>query len=71
MSEPVSSHNSSSSPSALLAGFSQSTRILKLSTPLGADVLLAECVRDEEGIGTGFSFKISSRADATAASSRT
>ncbi|SEN76241.1 hypothetical protein SAMN05428959_1031, partial [Duganella sp. CF517] len=58
MTEPVSSQNSSSSPSALLAGFSQSTRILKLTTPLGADVLLAECVRGEEGIATGFSFKI-------------
>ena len=56
MSEPVSSQNSSSA--SLLAGFTQSTRILKLTTPLGADVLLAECVRGEEGIGTGFSFKI-------------
>ncbi|USX11319.1 type VI secretion system tip protein VgrG [Oxalobacteraceae bacterium OTU3CAMAD1] len=56
MSEPVSSQNSSSA--SLLAGFTQSTRILKLTTPLGADVLLAECVRGEEGIGIGFSFKI-------------
>ena len=56
MSESVSSQNSS--PASLLAGFTQSTRILKLTTPLGADVLLAECVRGEEGIGTGFSFKI-------------
>ncbi|HWW72519.1 MAG TPA: type VI secretion system Vgr family protein, partial [Duganella sp.] len=43
---------------SLLSGFSQSTRILKLTTPLGPDVLLAECVRGEEGIGIGFSFKI-------------
>ncbi len=58
MSEPVSSQNSLSAPLSLLAGFSQSTRILKLTTPLGPDVLLAECVRGEEGIGTGFHFKI-------------
>jgi type VI secretion system secreted protein VgrG len=53
MSESVSSQFTS-----LLPGFTQATRILKLTTPLGADVLLAECVRGEEGISQGFSFKI-------------
>ncbi|SEO62283.1 hypothetical protein SAMN05428959_1131, partial [Duganella sp. CF517] len=58
MSESIPSQSGESDPLALLAGFSQSTRLLKLTTPLGADVLLAECVRGEEGIGTGFSFRI-------------
>jgi type VI secretion system VgrG family protein len=58
MSESIPSQSGESDPLALLAGFSQSTRLLKLTTPLGADVLLAECVRGEEGIATGFSFKI-------------
>ena len=58
MSETVSSQASASDPLALLSGFTQSTRILKLTTPLGPDVLLAECVRGEEGLSAGFSFKI-------------
>ncbi|MET0320467.1 MAG: type VI secretion system tip protein TssI/VgrG [Duganella sp.] len=53
MSEPVSSPLTS-----MLAGFTQSSRIIKLSTPLGPDVLLAECVRGEEGISQGFRFNI-------------
>ncbi|MNK76364.1 Phage-related baseplate assembly protein [compost metagenome] len=48
---------SSSSPSPA-GGFSQATRLLKLSTPLGQDVLLAECVRGEEGLGLGYIFHI-------------
>ena len=52
MSEPISSPLGEYDPLALLAGFSQGTRLLRLTTPLGADVLLAECVRGEEGIGT-------------------
>ena len=44
---------------ALFPQFSQATRILHLTTPLGRDVLLAECVRGEEGIGQGFEFTIS------------
>ncbi|TNC72915.1 type VI secretion system tip protein VgrG [Janthinobacterium lividum] len=48
---------SSSSPSPA-GGFSQATRLLKLSTPLGQDVLLAECVRGEEGLGLGYVFHI-------------
>jgi type VI secretion system secreted protein VgrG len=45
---------------ALLASFNrftQDTRLLRLTTPLG-DGLLAECVRGEEGISKGYSFRI-------------
>lgn len=45
-------------PAAILTGFSQTSRLLKLTTTLGADILVAECVRGEETIGQGFSFKI-------------
>lgn len=44
----------------LLAAFTrttQTTRLVRLTTPLGED-LLAECVRGEEGIGGGFTFRI-------------
>ena len=43
-----------------LAGleWTQTTRLLRLSTPLGADRLLAECVRAEEGLSQGFSLRI-------------
>ncbi|RSZ56191.1 hypothetical protein HF313_21705 [Massilia atriviolacea] len=43
---------------AMLSSFTQSTRLLRLSTPLGADNLLAECVRGEETISAGFRFTI-------------
>ena len=63
MSEPV--HASASSPprassgaASIASGFSQATRLLKLSTPLGQDVLMAECVRGEEGLGLGYVFYI-------------
>ena len=63
MSEPV--HASASSPprassgaASIASGFSQATRRLKLSTPLGQDVLLTECVRGEEGLGLGYVFHI-------------
>jgi len=42
---------------ASLNGYTQDTRLLRLTTPLG-EQLLAECVRGEEGIGQGFSFRI-------------
>ena len=44
----------------LLASFSrftQDTRLLRLTTPLGSD-LLAECVRGEEAISGGYSFRV-------------
>ena len=63
MSEPV--HASASSPprassgaASIASGLSQATRLLKLSTPLGQDVLLTECVRGEEGLGLGYVFHI-------------
>jgi type VI secretion system secreted protein VgrG len=37
--------------------FMQDTRLLRLTTPAGAD-LLAECVRGEEAISRGYTFKI-------------
>lgn len=42
---------------AELARFTQDTRLIRLATPLGAD-LLAECVRGEEGISQGYRFRI-------------
>ena len=42
---------------ALVARFTQDTRLIRLTTPLGTD-LLAESVRGEEGISQGFAFKI-------------
>jgi type VI secretion system VgrG family protein len=41
------------------AGFTQSTRVLRLHTPLGADVLLAESLHGEEDIDAGFRLHIS------------
>lgn len=40
------------------AHFTQDTRLLRLTTPLGADRLLAESVQGEESIGEGFKFQI-------------
>ena len=37
--------------------FTQDTRLLRLTTPAGAD-LLAECVRGEEAISRGYTFQI-------------
>jgi len=37
--------------------FTQNTRLLRLTTPAGAD-LLAECVRGEEAISRGYTFNI-------------
>ncbi|KAB8060852.1 type VI secretion system tip protein VgrG [Janthinobacterium sp. FT14W] len=58
-------HASASSPSRAspgaapaASGYSQATRLLKLSTPLGPDKLLAESVRGEEGLSQGCVFHI-------------
>jgi type VI secretion system secreted protein VgrG len=45
--------------STLLGSFTQASRLLRLSTALGPDVLLAECVRGEEAICTPYTFTIS------------
>jgi type VI secretion system secreted protein VgrG len=39
---------------SILSQFTQDTRLLKLTTSLGATRLLAECVRAEEGLSQGF-----------------
>jgi hypothetical protein len=44
---------------SVLNHYSQETRLIRLSTPLGEDVLVPECVRGEEAIGRDFSFQIS------------
>jgi type VI secretion system secreted protein VgrG len=44
--------------SSFQADFTQDTRLLRLTTPLGDNKLLAESVRGEEAIGSGFSFRI-------------
>jgi type VI secretion system secreted protein VgrG len=44
---------------SLLGSFTQATRLLRLTTPLGSDELLAECVRGEESISAGYTFTIS------------
>lgn len=49
---------SEASAQALITRFTQDTRFLKLSTPRGADRLLAECVRAEEGLSQGFALHI-------------
>jgi Rhs element Vgr protein len=46
-----------SSVLTLLGRFTQNTRLLRLTTPLGSD-LLAECVRAEEGLSQGYVFKV-------------
>jgi type VI secretion system VgrG family protein len=43
---------------SLFDSFTQSTRLLRLTTPLGADRLLAEAVQGEEAIGGTFAFTI-------------
>ena len=43
---------------AMFSRFTQDTRLLKLTTPLGAGRLLAECVRAEEGLSQGFTLHI-------------
>jgi uncharacterized protein involved in type VI secretion and phage assembly len=44
---------------ALVARFTQSSRVLRLHTPLGADVLLAESLHGEEAIETGYRLRVS------------
>jgi type VI secretion system VgrG family protein len=43
----------------LFPRFTQDTRLLRLSTPLGPDRLLVECVRGEEGLDRGYVFQVS------------
>ncbi|WP_158300210.1 hypothetical protein [Janthinobacterium rivuli] len=54
MSQPTDSQPQASSPHAMPGGFTQTTRPLRLTTPLGPDKLLLECLRGEEGLITDF-----------------
>jgi type VI secretion system secreted protein VgrG len=45
--------------SCLSSDFTQTTRLLRLHTPLGPERLLAECVRGEEAISEGYGLTIS------------
>ena len=58
MAETISSQAGLVDARAILSGLTQATRLLRLTTPLGADVLRAECVRGEEGLSLGFRFQI-------------
>jgi Rhs element Vgr protein len=44
---------------AFLANFTQTSRLLRLHTPLGSNVLLAESLFGEEGIDTGYCLQLS------------
>jgi type VI secretion system secreted protein VgrG len=43
----------------LFPRFTQDTRLLRLTTPLGPDKLLAECLRGEESLSRGFCLELS------------
>jgi type VI secretion system secreted protein VgrG len=53
---------SASAIQALVSRFTQSSRVLRLHTPLGEDVLLAESLHGEEGIDTGYRLSVSALA---------
>jgi type VI secretion system VgrG family protein len=53
---------SAGSIQALVSRFTQSSRVLRLHTPLGEDVLLAESLHGEEGIDTGYRLSVSALA---------
>ncbi|GJI96540.1 hypothetical protein RugamoR57_32580 [Duganella caerulea] len=42
----------------LLNTFTQATRLLRLTTPLGADALVVECLRGEEGISQCYALQV-------------
>jgi type VI secretion system secreted protein VgrG len=42
----------------LFSSFMQDTRLLKLTTPLGSNKLVVECMRGEEGLSQCFEFKL-------------
>ena len=44
--------------SVLFSDFTQDTRLLKLTTPLGSDKLIVECLRAEEGVSQGYLIKL-------------
>ena len=42
----------------LLASFTQDTRLLQLTTPLGSNKLIVECMRGEEGLSQCYEFRL-------------
>lgn len=42
----------------LLNSFTQDTRLLQLTTPLGQDNLIVECMRGEEGLSQCYEFQL-------------
>ncbi|WP_307789227.1 hypothetical protein [Janthinobacterium sp. NKUCC06_STL] len=58
MSQPTDSQPQASSPHAMPGGFTQTTRLLRLTTPLGPDKLLLECLRGEEGLSQSYAFQV-------------
>ncbi|MBC7378559.1 MAG: type VI secretion system tip protein VgrG, partial [Burkholderiaceae bacterium] len=42
----------------LLASFTQDTRLLQLTTPLGSNKLIVECMRGEEGLSQAYEFRL-------------
>lgn len=42
----------------LLTSFTQETRLLRLTTPLGANALVVECLRGEEGVGLCYTLNV-------------
>ena len=44
---------------SLFAPLSQDARLLRLTTPLGRDTLVAECARGEESLSNGYTFTVS------------
>jgi type VI secretion system secreted protein VgrG len=56
--------------SALFTAFTQDTRLLQLTTPLGDDKLIVECMRAEEGISQGYVLQLTVLSTDAAISSR-
>src|SRR5471032_1289411 len=46
----------------LLTSFTQETRLLRLTTPLGADALVVECLRGEEGVSQCYALHVTALA---------
>lgn len=49
---------------ALLESLTQDNRVIRLSTPLGADKLVAECLRGEEALSAPYKMTVTALSDA-------
>jgi len=56
---PAARSHTARTTTALLTNFTQTSRLLRLHTPLGSNVLLAESLFGEEGIDTGYCLQLS------------